>query len=306
VKATTRTDYLDRIRRVLRFVQEHLDEPLDPERLAAVANLSVFHFHRIFSGLAGESLGEYVRRVRMERAAGELRRTDVSVLDIALRAGYEAHEPFTRAFRDRFGMPPSAYRKMAEPLAFPPALCGVHYGSDVAVSRFVPLQEGSNVIEVRIDTLPARRMLALTHIGPYETIGRSFETVAGAAAAAGLLGADSTTLGIYYDNPEVTSQDRLRSHACVAVQPDARTAPSGFELLDLHGGEFAIGVHRGSYRTLAVSYQWLFGQWLPSSGREPADAPVWEVYVNDARTTPEEQLVTHICVPLATQEAARP
>ena len=87
MKAATRGDYLDRIRRVLRFVQHNLDEPLDPGRLAGVANLSVFHFHRIFSGLVGETLSEHVRRLRLERAAGDLRRTDLSVLDIALRAG---------------------------------------------------------------------------------------------------------------------------------------------------------------------------------------------------------------------------
>jgi AraC family transcriptional regulator len=301
VKATTRSDYLDRIRRVLRFVQVNLDAPLDPERLADVANLSVFHFHRIFSGLVGETLGEHVRRLRLERAAGELRRTNFSVLDIALRAGYEAHEPFTRAFRDRFGMPPSAYRKVDEPLAFPPALCSVHFGSDVAVSRFVPLQEDSNMIEVRIEKLPARRLLALTHTGAYETIGQSFEKVVGAAATAGLLGSDVTAVGIYYDNPDMTPQELLCSHAGVIVQPGVRPEPDGFELLELDAGEFAIGVHRGPYRTLPGSYQWLFGQWLPSSGREPAHAPVQEVYVNDARSTPEDQLVTHICIPLANQ-----
>ena len=306
MKATTRTDYLDRIRRVLRFVQQNMDEPLDPERLASVANLSVFHFHRIFSGLVGESLSEHVRRLRLERAAGELRRTERSVLDIALRAGYEAHEPFTRAFRDRFGMPPSAYRKVDEPLAFPPALCAVHFGSDVAVSRFVPLQEDSNMIDVRIEKLPQRRLLALAHTGAYETIGHSFEKVVGAAAMAGLLGSDVTTVGIYYDNPEVTPEEHLRSHEGVVVQPGTRTAVDGFELLDLDAGEFAIGVHRGPYRTLPDSYQWLFGQWLPSSGREPAHVPVQEVYVNDARSTPEDQLITHICVPLARQEALQP
>lgn len=298
MKGTTRTDYLKRIRSVLRFVQEHLDEPLDSERLAGVANFSVFHFHRIFSGLVGESLGEHVRRLRLERAAGDLRRTGLSVLDIALRAGYGAHEPFTRAFRDRFGMPPSAYRKLDEALAFPPALCSVHFGSDVAVSRFVPLQEGSSMIDVRLETLPPRQLLALTHLGPYETVGLSFEKVVAAAATAGLLGSEVTAVGIYYDSVDATPPERLRSHVGVLVQPGARTAPDGFEWLDLPAGEFAVGVHRGPYRRLPESYHWLFGQWLPSSGREPADAPVQEVYVNDARNTPEDQLVTHICIPL--------
>src|SRR5688500_14496747 len=105
MKLTTREDYLDRIRRVLRFVQEHLDDTLTPARLADVAHLSPYHFHRIFSGIVGESISSHVRRLRLERAAGELRRTDRDVIDIALGAGFEAHEPFTRAFREHFGTP---------------------------------------------------------------------------------------------------------------------------------------------------------------------------------------------------------
>jgi AraC family transcriptional regulator len=68
MKSNTRQDYLDRICRVLRFVQEHLDEDLSPAILSDVANLSVYHFHRIFSGLVGESLAEHVRRLRLEWA----------------------------------------------------------------------------------------------------------------------------------------------------------------------------------------------------------------------------------------------
>ena len=305
MKATTRIDYLARIRHVLRFVQEHLDEPLDPARLAGVAKLSVFYFHRIFRGLVGESLGEHVRRLRLERAAGDLRRTDLSVLEIALRAGYEAHEPFTRAFRGRFGIPPSAYRKLdEEPLAFPPALCGVHFGSDIAVSRFVPLQPDSRMVDVRIATLPARQLLALPHVGPYEAIGPSFGKVVAAATAAGLINSTTTAVGIYYDDPAVTPADRLRSHAGVIVQHGARTPPEPFEWLDLAAGEFAVGVHRGPYRHVPASYHWLFGQWLPASGREPAHAPVQEVCVNDVRHTPEDQLITHICIPLLTQASS--
>jgi AraC family transcriptional regulator len=172
VKPATRDDYLDRIRRVLRFVQDHLGEPLTPDRLASVAHLSVFHFHRIFSGLVGESLSAHVRRLRLERAAGQLKRTDDDVIEVALAAGYDAHEAFTRAFREHFGMPPSVYRRLDEPLVFPAALCGVHYGTDEAVSRFVALQEDSKMIDVRIDTCPSRRLLARAHTGDYQATRR--------------------------------------------------------------------------------------------------------------------------------------
>jgi AraC family transcriptional regulator len=298
MKITTRHDYIDRIRRVLRFVQEHLDETLTPERLAGVANFSVYHFHRIFSGLTGESLGSHVRRLRLERAAGTLRRTDRDVIDVALEAGYDAHEPFTRAFRSHFGMPPSSYRKIGEPIVFPPALCAVHYGSDDVVSRFVALQEDSNMIDVRLESLPTRRVLAMAHHGNYVGIGPVFGRLCAQAADRGLMGPQTTSLGIYWDDPDVVPADQLRSHACISVGDSITEPLEGCELLTLEGGDYAIGVHRGPYAALHESYAWLFGQWLPSSGREPADAPCQEVYVNDAQTTPPSDLITHICVPL--------
>ena len=301
MKTTTRDDYLDRIRRVLRFVQQHLDEPLTPAVLAGVAHVSVYHFHRIFSGLVGESVSEHVRRLRLERAAGDLRRSDDQVIDIALRSGYEAHEPFTRAFRSHFGMPPAEYRRRREPVVFPPVVCGVHYGADLSVSRFVPLEEGSHMIDVLIEPQPARRLFALPHHGDHQAIGTTFDRLGAMAGSLGLLTPETLFIGIYYDDPQVTPREELRSHACVTLPQPLDTLPEGAEVLNLDGGDFAIGVHRGPYADLPRSYDWLFSQWLPSSGREAADAPCHEIYVTDPQTTAEADLVTHVCVPLQPQ-----
>jgi len=298
MKTATRDEYLDRIRRVLRFVQAHLDDPLPPDRLAGVASLSVYHFHRIFSGLVGETLSEHVRRMRLERAAGELRRTDRQVIEIALRAGYDAHEPFTRAFRAYFGVPPSVFRRVEEPLVFPSVLCGVHFGTDEAVSRFVPLQEDSHVIEVRIETLPTRRLLAIKHRGDYQGIKEAFDRLYQTAAAHNLP-MDGISIGIFYHDPSITPVDQLRSHACLGVPDSCRTVPDGCDLFHLEGGEFAVGIHRGSYYKLHESYRWLYGQWLPSSGREAAARATHEIYPNNPREVPESELITHICLPLA-------
>lgn len=306
MKPSTRQDYLDRIRRVLRFAQAHLDEDLAPAVLAEVAHISVFHFHRIFSGLVGESLGGHVRRLRLERAAGALRRTNMRVVDIALDAGYEAHEPFTRAFRAHFGFSPSEWRELVEPMTFPPVLCGVHYGLDEAVSRFVPIEEDSQMIDVRIDTQPPRHLLALAHGGDYNRIGATFERLMALAGARDLLGPETVSLGIYYDDPDTTPLDQLRSHACISVPETFSEAPEGCELLDLPGGEVAVGVHRGPYETLHQSYRWLFGQWLPSSGREATDRPCHEIYVNDPRTTAPDDLTTLICIPLVPHRVGVP
>src|SRR4051794_34949167 len=100
MRTSTEQDYRERIVRTLVFIQERLDEELELERVAAVAAFSPFHFHRIFRGLVGEPLKEHVRRLRLERAAGLLKRTAEPIVQIALSAGFETHESFTRSFKD--------------------------------------------------------------------------------------------------------------------------------------------------------------------------------------------------------------
>jgi AraC family transcriptional regulator len=115
MKSSTEQDYYERIVRTLVFIQGHLDDDLDADDLAAVAAFSRFHFARIFRGLVGESLMEYIRRLRLERAARNLKLRDDPITQVAFEAGFETHESFTRAFGAMFGVPPSAYRAAHQP-----------------------------------------------------------------------------------------------------------------------------------------------------------------------------------------------
>src|SRR6185436_20700588 len=110
MKPETVESYRERMLAVLVHIQEHLDDPLPLEELADVAHFSPFHFHRIFRGMVGESVKEHVRRLRLERAAHRLRFTGEPVTEIALDAGYQTHESFTRAFGAMFGESPSEFR----------------------------------------------------------------------------------------------------------------------------------------------------------------------------------------------------
>lgn len=98
----------------LRCVVEGLDEALDLEALAAPACMAPLHFHRVFRGLVGETPLQLHRRLRLERAAWRLaHRPGESVLRIALDAGYDTHESFTRAFREAFCRAPIEHRALA-------------------------------------------------------------------------------------------------------------------------------------------------------------------------------------------------
>jgi AraC family transcriptional regulator len=108
----TLQDYSDCIEDVMKYIREHINEPLDRETLADVAGFSVPHFHRVFTAQVGESAISYVRRLRLERAARKLRMGAVDITEVALAAGYDTHAAFSKAFKQQFGLSPSEFRQL--------------------------------------------------------------------------------------------------------------------------------------------------------------------------------------------------
>ncbi|HZX32043.1 MAG TPA: AraC family transcriptional regulator, partial [Rhodocyclaceae bacterium] len=96
--------YAARFGKVLDYIEAHLAEPLTVEHLSQVANFSKFHFHRQFAEYIGTSVARYVLLLRLRRASHRLAfDRGAKIIDIALEAGFENPESFTRAFRNTFG-----------------------------------------------------------------------------------------------------------------------------------------------------------------------------------------------------------
>ena len=105
-------DHAECIKMVIRYIREHISEPLDRESLAEVAGFSVPHFHRVFRAHVGESAISYLRRIRLERAGRKLRMGAVDITEVALAAGYDSHAAFSKAFKGQFGLSPSEFRQL--------------------------------------------------------------------------------------------------------------------------------------------------------------------------------------------------
>lgn len=279
---TTPSDatYRQRILAVQLYVQGHLDGDLSLDRLARVAHFSPCHFHRVFKAAVGEGVYEYVRRLRLEAAAFALKTTDRSIVQVALDAGYGTHEAFTRAFRQTFGVSPSQYR---------------------AGRRAVPPSENLTVTTptsypVRIESVPDRRVAFLRHVGPYQDVGPTFQRFMAWAGSRGLLRPDALVIGMSHDDPDVTPAEKLRFDCCVTVGADF--APEGdVGVQTIPGGDYAVVTHRGPYEKLSEPYRWLYGGWLPASGREPRHALPFEVYRTMPPAKPDD-LVTDVYLPL--------
>jgi AraC family transcriptional regulator len=271
-----------RTARVLRLIADHIDEPLSLERLAAEAALSTFHFHRVWRAVTGEPIMNTVRRVKLERAAHLLATTTTSVTQIALATGFESSQSFARAFRQVMGRTPSEVRAAG---AYSSAT-GSRRPSDAAVS-------------VEILTLDPFTIVAKRRTGPYTTadLAATFRVPWEWAQSARMLPLFRGIYGVPLDDPASVPPYEIRYDAGFDFGSGIHP-PEGLHLVTLGGGQAARVRVRGSYAGLDAAYDFLYGTWLPSSGREPADAPLFNHFHNDPDTVPEADLVTDVHLPL--------
>ena len=140
-------------------------------------------------------------------------------------------------------------------------------------------------------------VVSVNHTGSYMQIGKAFDSLMGWLASRNLLSADMRMIGIYYDDVGIVPEAELRSKAGVVLTHDVEVA-APVSRVSLRGGTYAVLRHQGPYGDMHAAYQWLYGTWLVQSGREAADAPVFEEYLNNPKDTAPADLVTEICLPL--------
>jgi AraC family transcriptional regulator len=154
-------------------------------------------------------------------------------------------------------------------------------------------------MDVTIETLPARRLATVRHLGPYPQIAEAFHRLSAIAAEHSLYAhVDRPMLALYHDDPETTRPAELRSDAALVVR-DGVELPTGLSEVTLPANRYAKASHRGAYSGLGDAWARLMGEWLPSSGFHVGHGPSYEVYITDPRTTATEDLVTDLYVPLA-------
>ena len=139
-------DWISGIQRAIDYTEEHLTENIDMEEAAKAAASSLFHFQRIFSMLTGFTLGDYIRMRRLSLAAQELRKSNVRIIDAALKYGYDCPESFTRAFTRFHGITPSEAKKGATAKSF----------SRLSVKLIL---SGGNLMDYRIEKKNAFKLI---------------------------------------------------------------------------------------------------------------------------------------------------
>ena len=298
----SRSEYTSRMHRVLETIDRRLDQALDLETLAAVAHFSPFHFHRLFAAWMGETLGDYLRRRRVEVAAMRLAaQPRTAVLNIALSVGFGSAEAFARAFRSRFGCSPTAWRaaqkanrnpgQVDRKLGQAPAVrAAEHEGSST--------QDLERPMNVKLIDRPPVTVAYLRHLGPYgEPISQFWQNAyVPWAITNNLMG--SARYGISHDDPGITAPEQCRYDACAEVAPDF-AASGGALKTTLPGGRYAVLRFKGSAAEVGVAWAALLRDWLPASGLQLDARPCFEHYPTDAMCDPQTgAFECEICIPV--------
>ncbi len=277
-------DYHARLQRVSDHIHDHLDEPLSLTQLAELGCLSPHHWHRIYASFFGETMAATVKRLRLQRAAGDLARTTLPVRQVAKRSGYPNVQSFTRTFSDAYGLPPIQYRTKGLHVQFKHATPNHHDGA----------------FAVHLTAIDSFEVLGVPHKGSYMDISKSFTTLYGWLAARRASGNGLRCVGVYFDDPFRVVEKHWRSIACVVPQATVRelAIEPPLQKETVAGGRYAVLRYRGPYASMHAAYQWLFGHWLLTSGEQAADSPVFEDYLNSPLDTAPADLLTDLYMPL--------
>ncbi len=274
--SATSLDYVERVNRAIDYVVRHLDGPLRLEDVARAACFSPFHFHRIFRALVGETLNEFVARQRLERAlhlmAHAPRR---SLTEIALECGFSSSSAFSRSFKQRYGVAPSAFdldtwrasrRRELEDATSP--------DGRLHLER-LPAGANPDGFVANVRELPARTVAYVRVLDPYR--GGVPEAAARLVAWAEERGvADRAWYGYQWEDPEIVALSDCRYDVAVEVddvEPDGEIGR--YDFAPMRVAEVAL---RGGIDLELRALDWLFGTWLPASGYEPDDQPCFEAW----------------------------
>ena len=287
----SRSEYVARMHRVVEYIDRHLDEQLELTTLATVANFSSFHFHRLFVAWIGETLGDYVRRRRLEVAALRLvAQPRVPVLQVALSVGFGSTEAFARAFKARFSLTPSGWRDLQ--------LSNRDQLKSNLDQASAPRPRNDGHMKVTIVDRQPTTVAYLRHVGPYGKPVSDFwmAKVDPWMEANGLFG--RPRYGISHDEPGITAAEKLRYDAAVEV-PANFVGAGDHQMTVIPGGKYAVGRFKGDDKEVGEAWAWLLRDWLSGSGMQLDSRPFFEYYPVDATYDQKTgQFECDICIPV--------
>lgn len=311
-----KNEYVSRINKAIDFIENNIDKKLSLEKIASVANFSKFHFHRIFSSVAGETLNQFIQRIRLEKSAALLlANKSRSIIEIALDCGFSSHALFSRQFKEYFSLTPSQWREAKSNISktngknsktesnFGKELTiSSHYISASQFNQQWRIKMKNLNAEVEVKEMPEMTVAYVRHIGPYagdeKLFEGLFEKLMRWAGPRGLINFPETQLiSIYHDDPEITDHMKLRTDICMTIPEDTKV-DGEIGKMKLPGGKYAVAHFELGAEEFGEAWNAVMGGWLPESGYQCDDRLSFELYHNNYKDHPQMKHIVDICVPV--------
>ncbi|NRB51375.1 MAG: GyrI-like domain-containing protein [Saprospiraceae bacterium] len=281
---------LERYKLLKEYLDIYYKEDINIAKIEQVCFYSYRNMNRIFLALHQETIGQYIKRVRLVKAAEYLKYSDQSIFDIALEVGFSDVHAFTKAFKARFKIPPASYRKQAK------------HSIQKELSIPTVLEAPSEPIAFSIERLEAFEVLYLEYRGAYEdlpAIEDTWNALWQYADQHGLINERSVFVAEILDDNEICDDVYCRYHAGLILGQPLKNSPEGlFQLKNHQPQKYAKFLHQGSDETAVETYHKIYAQWLTQGTYELADLPTLEFLLNHHLDPPKDQLLTEIYIPI--------
>lgn len=277
--------YKERIDRVIDFIGKHLEEELELDELCPIACFSKYHFHRLFTAYTGLPLMNYIKWLRLKRAAHQLIvHKEETIINIALSAGFETHESFTRAFKQVCGQSPSDFRRKANWESFENPPQSMHI-------------KGEKIMTITIKELPAKRVAVMEHHGDPMRLSDTLDKLITWAKAQpiNLKPKAGEVFGFGYHDPREVKPEEFRFDLALSVPQDFKLNDQVTERT-LPAGRYAVTMHKGSRDNIGDTIYSIYRDWLPQSSEELGDLPCIFCYYNFDYEVAETEALTEIWV----------
>jgi len=289
------TEYKKRIERVIKYIEDNLNKKLSLNEVSQISHFSDFHFHRIFKGVAGETVNDYIVRRRLERAINILIfKPEMSITDVALGNGFSSSANFAKTVKIYFGFSPSEIRNPETVKDSKIGKIFSKYGKDFNPRDLYPnhvtnqvakqTSLGDKMIKVEIKELEERLVCTLASASGYrpDSIFEAWDKLNQWAIANAIKTNEQERFAFCYHNPTVTPIDKCRYIASVVIGDSIQVNPP-FTLSKIPKGKYAVLYFKGSPENTINAQLGIYSDWLPSSGFEPDEFPMLEHYLNDVR-----------------------
>lgn len=288
----SKLEYQKRINNALTYIRENLDRTISLEEVARAACFSPFHFHRIFSALMQETVGEYITRKKLERAAIKLAYSDANVTDVAFEYGYSSVSSFSKAFSQWFGCRPTEIARITRRLESGEGNLQAKYDKTIACEQLfaVPSDEERtakfNEIDgrVSIHSISEFELFYLTSPCGYDfsSIKSTWEKLGDILEDHRIYQNSCDRFAISHDHPGLTPPAICRYDACVSL-PAASPSKLPLAKTTVPGGRYAVFPVEGPEDSVLEQYLEFYTVWMPQSGYVPDDFPVLEHYLDGCR-----------------------